>query len=79
MLETILAGLGGLIIGAGLVFAACFDPTGDAAAVARLTRELDEAHERHLDQQRELWAVLAECHLQLLRVDRRVRPEGTRN
>ena len=71
MLDIALAALGGLLLGAGLTAIWCrTHPTGDAAEVVRLNREMTEQYERYQEHVAELYALLLESH-QAIVVDRR--------
>jgi hypothetical protein len=73
MLDLILSAGGGAIIGAAFTFVYCHThATGDAAAVARLRRELLEHDQRAKEREAELWRLLAEYHLQAIVVERRI-------
>jgi len=72
MLEITLAGIVGMAVGAGLMAMYCRShPTGTAAEVAALSRELQNLHGRHIETQRDIWAILGAAHQQLITVDRR--------
>jgi uncharacterized membrane protein len=71
MLDITLAGLGGVLLGAGLAFIYCRrHPTGDAAEVVRLNREMTEQYQRYQEHVAELYALLLASH-QAIVVDRR--------
>ena len=71
MLETILGSAGAALLGAGLTLIWCRrHPTGDAAEVVRLNREMTEQYQRYQEHVAELYALLLESH-QAIVVDRR--------
>lgn len=71
MLNLTLAGLGGLLVGASLAYNWFrIHATDDAATVARMAVELREAHDRHMEQQEVLWAILGASQRQMIAVDR---------